>query len=257
MVFKENDFILIEYSVRVKETGNLIDTSNEEIAKKENIYDPDRVYGPTLIVIGKKWINPVVEEELKNMNVGEEKTIEVPPEKAFGHRDPDKVKVFRLSEFRKRGIDVRVGEVIDFGGVQGIVKSVGGGRVVVDFNHPLAGKTLVYTVKVVAKLENIVDKIRALATRHLSIKGEELGIVFNKDEREVLIDIPTKYMTKKNIQYGKLSLATDVLEFFKDEIDRIVYREVIARKKEEAKREEESVEKSGETGSGSGEKISQ
>ncbi|OYT41109.1 MAG: peptidylprolyl isomerase, partial [Desulfurococcales archaeon ex4484_58] len=104
MVFNDGDFILVEYSVRVKETGNLVDTSNEDLAKKEGVYDSDRLYGPTLIVIGKKWINEVVENVLKEMSVGEEKTVEVPPEKAFGPRDPGKVKVFSIREFQRRGI---------------------------------------------------------------------------------------------------------------------------------------------------------
>lgn len=244
MVFEKNDFILIEYSVRVKETGNLIDTTNEELAKKENIYDSEKIYGPTLIVIGKGWINQVVEEEIKKMNIGEEKTIEVPPEKAFGHRDPSKVKVFRLSEFRKRGIDVKIGEIIDFGGVHGIVKSISGGRVVVDFNHPLAGKTLVYSVKVVAKLEDMIDKIKALATRHLGIKSDDLNIEYNKDSKEVLIDIPSKHMTRKNIQYSKLSLATDIMDFFKEDVEKIVFREIIARKKTSNKETQDSSEAS-------------
>ncbi len=239
MGFNDNDFILIEYSIRVKETGNLVDTSDEELARKENIYESNRIYGPVLIVIGKKWINEVVENVLRNMDVGEEKTIEVPPEKAYGPRDPGKVRVFNLREFRRRGIDVKVGEVLDFGGVKGIVKSISGGRVVVDFNHPLAGKTLVYRVKVVAKLEDLVEKARALAKRHLGIPGEELGIVFNDGEGELVIDIPTKYMTKPNIQYGKISLATDILDLLKDSVKRVVYREVIESKKEEARKPEE------------------
>ncbi len=235
MGFREGDFILIDYSVRIKETGNLVDTSNEELAKKENIYDSEKVYGPILVVVGRGWINSVVEEELKNMNVGEEKEIEVPPEKAFGERDPSKVRVFNIREFRRRGIDVRVGEVLDFGGVKGVVKSITGGRVVVDFNHPLAGKTLIYRVKVVAKLEDLVDKVRALAIRHLGIPGDELDIVYKSDEKEVLIKIPTKYLTKTNLQYGKVSLATDILEFFKDEVDRITFQESIVRREKEVK----------------------
>jgi len=227
MVFNDNDFVLIEYSVRVKETGNLLDTTSEELAKKENIYDPEKLYGPTLLVIGRGWINPFVEAEIRGMSVGEEKTIEVPPEKAYGTRDPSKVRVFRLSDFKRRGIDVRVGEVIDFGGVQGIVKSISGGRVVVDFNHPLAGKTLLYTIRVVAKLEDLTDKIKALAARHLGIRGEELTVTVNKESREVVFEIPAKYITKKNIQYSKLSLASDILDLFKGEITRVVYRETI------------------------------
>ncbi|OYT40391.1 MAG: peptidylprolyl isomerase, partial [Desulfurococcales archaeon ex4484_58] len=141
--------------------------------------------------------------------------------------------VFSIREFQRRGIKVRVGEVIDFGGVQGIVKSVSGGRVVVDFNHPLAGKTLVYRVKVIAKLEDPVEKLKALSAKHLQIPGKELNIDYEPDAKRVVVTIPSKYITKRGIQYAKLSLATDILDFFKDSIDSIVFREIISRKREE------------------------
>lgn len=243
MGFKDGDFILIEYTVRVKETGNIVDTTNEEIAKKENIYESDKVYGPVLIVIGKGWINKVVEESLKEAEVGEEKEIEVPPEKAFGKRDPSKVKVFSLREFRRRNIDVKVGDVLDFGGVKGIVKSISGGRVTVDFNHPLAGKTLIYKVKAVSKLEELVDKVRALAVRHLQIPGEEIKIEYSPEEKKLIISIPTKYMVKKDIQYGKISLVTDIYEFFKDQVDKVVFQEEFTLKKPEKKEETKTAEK--------------
>ncbi|MEM1675270.1 MAG: FKBP-type peptidyl-prolyl cis-trans isomerase [Desulfurococcaceae archaeon] len=239
MGFVDNDFLLIEYSIRVKETGNLIDTSDEELAKRENIYDSEKIYGPGLIVIGRKWINEIVEEEIRKSNVGSEIVVEIPPEKAFGTRDPGKVRVYRLSDFKRRGIDVRVGEVVEINGVQGIVKNISGGRVVVDFNHPLAGKTLVYRVKIVAKIDDLVDKVKALATRYLGVKSNELEIKYSSEDRSVSITIPVKYMSKRNIQYGKISLATDILEFLKDSVDKVVFTEIIARKRESG----ESVEK--------------
>jgi len=244
MVFNDGDFVLIEYTIRVKETGNVVDTSDPELAKKENIYESERIYGPTLIVIGKKWVNEYVEEQLRNMSVGEERVIEVPPEKAYGDRDPARVKVFNLREFRKRGVDVRVGEVLDFGGVKGIVKSISGGRVVVDFNHPLAGKTLLYRVKVVEKIDNVVDKIRALASRHLGVSRDELEISYrvNDGVKEVEINIPSKYIAKRDIQYGKVSLTTDIFDLLKNDVDRVVYREVFERKKAEEKPAEATAE---------------
>lgn len=237
MGFNEGDFILIEYTVRVKETGNIVDTTDEALAKKENIYESGRIYGPALIVLGKGWINKVVEDTIKEMNVGEEKIIEVPPEKAFGQRDPSKVRIFSMREFRRRNLKVRVGDVIDFGGVKGIVKSISGGRVVVDFNHPLAGKTLIYKVKVVGKLEDLVEKIRALAVRYLQIPGDELEINYVSEERKVIISIPTKYITRKDLQYAKVSLATSIYEFFKEDIDEVVFQEVFKFKKAEKKKE--------------------
>ncbi len=246
MGFKENDFILVDYTVRVKETGNIVDTTNEELAKRENIYESGRLYGPVLVVIGRGWINEVVEEALKDMDVGAEKEVVVPPEKAFGPRDPSKVKIISIREFRRRGLSVRVGDVVEYGGERGIVKSIGGGRVVVDFNHPLAGKTLIYKVKVVGKLENLLDKVRALAVRHLQIPGEEIGLEYVEGEKKLVVTIPTKYMTRRDIQYGKIGLVSDIYTFFKDEIHRVEFREVFELKKPEEKEgvKEEAVEES-------------
>ncbi|MEM1555216.1 MAG: peptidylprolyl isomerase [Desulfurococcaceae archaeon] len=232
MTISEGDFILLEYTVYVKETGNVIDTTNEELAKKMNIYESGRIYGPQLIVIGKGWINKVVEEEIMKMSIGEERTIEVSPDKAYGPRDPGKVKVFSLRDFHRRGLTVTVGDVVEIGGVKGIVKSINGGRVTVDFNHPLAGKTLIYKAKLVAKLEDINDKLKHLASGHLRIPIDELEVIYDPQTKEVSFTIPSKYVSRGDLQYGKISLASDVLDFFKESIDKIVFKEVIARSKE-------------------------
>lgn len=233
MSVSEGEFILVDYTVYVKETGNIVDTTSEELAKKENVYDPNKQYGPQILVIGKGWLHQVVENEIKGMNINEEKTIEIPPEKAFGTRDPSKVKVFSLRDFHRRGYSVNVGDVVEIGGVKGVVKSINGGRVVVDFNHPLAGKTLVYRVKVVSRLENIVDKIRHLASRHLRIPVNEVEVEYSGENKEVVINIHNKYMSKPELQYGKVALASDILDLFKEGIDRIVFKEVVSRTKEQ------------------------
>ncbi len=230
MALRDGDFILIEYTVRVKETGNIVDTTNEEIARREGIYDSNKVYGPTLVVVGKGWVIKGLDEALKELDVGVEKEIEIPPEKAYGPRDPSKVKVYSLREFRRRGIDVRIGDAIDFGGQTGIVKSITGGRVVVDFNHPLAGKTLVYKVKVLEKLEEPVEKLRALVAKHLGIPLEEAKVDYNEAEKTVVVNIPVKIMTKAGIQYSKIALVSSIYEFFKDSVRRVVLQEVFERK---------------------------
>ncbi len=227
MGFNDGDFVLIDYTVRVKETGNIIDTTNEEIAKRENIYEAGKLYGPILVVVGKGWINEVVEKAIREMGIGEEREVVVPPEKAFGQRDPKKVKIYSLREFRRRNMNINVGDVVEIGGERGIVKSIAGGRVIVDFNHPLAGKTLIFKVKVVSKLEKLEDKVRALITRHLQIPGEDLGIEIVEEKGELVVTIPSKYMAKKDLQYAKISLAADVHRFFKDKIKRIIFKEIV------------------------------
>jgi len=239
MALKNGDFILIEYTVRVKETGNIVDTTNEEIARKEGIYDSNRLYGPELVVIGRGWVIKGLDEALKELEPGTEKEIIVPPEKAYGTRDPGKIKVFSIREFRRRGIDVKLGDVIEYGGQTGIVKSISGGRVVVDFNHPLAGKTLIYKVKVVRKLEDPVDKAKALAARHLGLKMEDVDLEYNVEEKELCIRIPTRIMTRKDIQYAKIALVSNIYEFLKEDVKKIVFQEIFERKEEKAPEKKE------------------
>lgn len=236
MPFEKGDFLLVDYTVRVKETGNLVDTTDINTAKQENMYDETRVYGPTLVVLGKGWINQFVEEEIMKMGEGEERTIEVPPDKAYGDRDPNKVKVYSLREFTKRGYEVKVGDIVETESGRGVVKSISGGRVVVDFNHPLAGKVLVYKVKVVRKLADAKEKLLYLAVRHLSIPGEELKVDFDEASKRVTVSLPGKYISRRDLPYAKISLATDILETFKDTVNEVVFQEVIARKTEQSQK---------------------
>jgi len=229
MPFNRGDFLLVEYTVRVKETNTVVDTTDIELAKKSGIYESSKMYGPALIVLGKNWLNPYVEEEISKMNENEEREIEVPPEKAFGERDPGKVKVYSLREFQRRGYSVSVGDVVEISGSRGIVKQISGGRVVVDFNHPLAGKVLVYKVKVVKKLEDFNEKVKALTARHLRIPSDDIEVMYDANGKTLVVKIPSKYITHENISYAKLSLASDILEFFKDEVLTLIYQEEIKR----------------------------
>ena len=89
MALKKGDFVLINYTLWALEDGEekIIDTTVEEVATKHNIYDAEKRYGPTLVVIGKSALLPAVEKVLPEMNVGEKKVIIAEPKDAFGERD--------------------------------------------------------------------------------------------------------------------------------------------------------------------------
>ena len=90
---KKGDLIRLEYTGKIKETGEIFDTTSEEIAKREDIYNQNARYGPVPIIVGGKKIIEGIDEALLKMNVGEEKTIEVPPKKGFGERSPKLMKL--------------------------------------------------------------------------------------------------------------------------------------------------------------------
>ena len=205
-------FLVVDYTVIVKDTGRVLDTTNAKIAKQHGIYEEGKTYKPILIVPGEGVHTKGFEEALKKAVEGEEKEVEVPPEKAYGERDPNKVKILSLREFRKRGIDVRPGEIVEINGVPAIIRNVTGGRVVVDFNHPLAGKTLVYKYKVVKELTDNIEKIKYLVNRRLrTIDPSEVNV--NIEEEKAIIELPEKILLNENLQYIKKLLANEIAKY--------------------------------------------
>lgn len=213
MPLSKGDFVLIDYVAKIRDTGEIFDLTIEEVAKKENVYRDDVLYEPMLVVVGEKWTLESLEEELMKMEPNEQKTIELPPEKAFGARDPSKVRVISARELSRRGITPRVGARIEIDGKLAVIRSVGAGRVVVDFNHPLAGKTLVYDVKIVKKLVSDKEKIQALIHRRIpSIPGDKFDVRIRG--KVLTITIPEEAFFVDGLQYAKRGVAYDIEKFF-------------------------------------------
>ncbi len=158
MAFEKGELVLIDYVGRTD--GEIFDLSSEEKAKENNVYEEQRNYNPIPVLIGEDYIIEGLEDTVKEMDVGEEREVEIPAEKAYGERDSDAMETFPEKEFKKQDINVSVGERVMVGRRQGRVVSKGSGRVRIDFNHPLAGKDLEYWVKVQEKIEDDEEKAR-------------------------------------------------------------------------------------------------
>ena len=156
------DFVRIGYTARQGSTGAVFDTTDETRAKEANIYSEKYAYGPALVVVGKGMVVKGLDDALVGMGVGEEKKVELQPEKAFGLRNPKLVRVLPLSEFRKRDVSPYPGMVVDLDGTAALVRSVTSGRVMVDLNHTLAGEKISYEVKIAEKISATDAKVRAL-----------------------------------------------------------------------------------------------
>jgi len=166
-----NDFVKINYSGKIKETGI-------EFDKGEN----------TPIIVGVNFTLKGIDKALLEMQIGEKKVIELKPEDAFGERDPKLIKLVSLSEFKKHDTKPYPGMIINADNMQGRVLSVSSGRVRVDFNHPLAGKVLIYELEIKEKIENIEDKIKALVNIYTRIDESKCKPIIK--EKEVEIEVP-------------------------------------------------------------------
>src|SRR5437867_11298977 len=87
MTFSKGDLLLTNYTAKVKDTGEVIETTSEGEAKKFGIVDSERRYGPRLLAVGGGWVLAGLDDEIKKVETGEKRAIVLPPAKAFGSRD--------------------------------------------------------------------------------------------------------------------------------------------------------------------------
>jgi FKBP-type peptidyl-prolyl cis-trans isomerase 2 len=211
MTFKDGDFLEVEYTVWDVGTNSIISTTDEKKAKDAKIFDEKMQYGPVLIILGSRGVIKGLDRDLRDLKEGEQKKLTFKPEDAFGERSEEYVRVMPLSEFRAREIDPYPGMQVNLDNVTAIVKSVNSGRVVVDANHPYAGKEIAYDVKVLKLLNSDKEKVEALSKSYgvkptqITATTDRLEIFYNND-------------VSKNADYfiGRASLLASVFSNFKN-----------------------------------------
>lgn len=211
MAFNENDFIEVDYTAKDANTKEIITTTMEAEAKKAGIDNKEAKYGPTLIVLGANNVIKGLDRELRKMSIGEEKKLTFKPEDAFGQRDEQLVRVMPLSEFRSHDINPYPGMQVRLEDVMATVKSVNSGRVVVDANHPYAGREIEYDIKIIRQLTEPKSKISALGKAYgadptdVSISGKEVSLHYDSGY-------------KKDAEYfvSKASLVAAILTYMKE-----------------------------------------
>ncbi|WP_095645509.1 FKBP-type peptidyl-prolyl cis-trans isomerase [Methanosarcina spelaei] len=144
---ENGDTISVNYVGKL-EDGTIFDTSVKEVAVEAGIYIQMRNYEPLTFTIGEGQMIKGFDEGVVGMQVGEEKILTIPPEEAYG-------------EYREEFVREIPVDAVDFtpevgmrlatdSGLTGTITNVNENNFVVDFNHELAGKTLIFSVKVVS-----------------------------------------------------------------------------------------------------------
>ena len=211
----KGDFILLNYTAKIKETGDIFDTTFEEIAKKEQLYKEGEIYEPKLIVIGEGWVLKPLDESLLSMKLGKSQIVEISPEKAFGQRDPEKVKRVPLKHLTSKGKNPAMGMRVEYNGKMAIVRSIGAGRVLLDFNPPLAGKTLIYEAVVAKKIRIIKEKVVALIHRRIP-EADQTKFVTTLKEKKLTVNMPEDTFYIEGIQISKRGIAMDTQRLLED-----------------------------------------
>ena len=211
MTLERGSLILVDYTAKVKDSNEVFETTREEEAKKSDLFDPTRKYEPRLISIGEGWVLKGLDEALEAANIGDKIDVEITPDKGFGERDSNKVRMVAQRKLGEKADEVRVGDVIEIDNRTGIVRYVGSGRVQIDFNHRFAGRTLTYDVDIVKKLESDDDKIRSLIKRRLPLDDEKIKT--NLKGITLEIELPEETLLAEGLQIIKRAAANDVFKF--------------------------------------------
>jgi peptidylprolyl isomerase len=226
---KNGDFILANYTLRVKETGDTVGTTLESVAKEKKLYRGEERYEPFFVILGEGWVPKGLEEALTGLEPGKASTVELPPEKGYGIRDPKKVRLVPLRKFTAEGITPVPGLQVNLDGKTAQVRSVGAGRVQVDYNHPFAGKTLIYDITVEKVIESDDEKVRNLVHKRIpSVDPQKFEIKI--EGAKLQVEVPEDAFFLEGLQVAKRTITADV-EKYLPSTDTLVFLETFKKPK--------------------------
>ncbi len=206
---KKGDFIELDYTGTLVDENMVFDTTISKVAE-ENELNTQSEYKPVTICVGEGFILPALEEGLVGKSLGKH-SFDLEPEKAFGKKSAKLLKLVPQKVFKEQDIYPQVGLEVNIDGSYGIIRSATGGRVIVDFNHPLSGRDVHYDIDVkkfvTAEKEKVESLINVMGADYdsVSVKEGTAMIVLNRelpDEAKKLLEDKVKDLTNiKQFKY--------------------------------------------------------
>jgi len=180
---QKHDFVELDYTGKLTD-GTVFDTTFLEVAK-ENGLTEGAALKPIIVCIGESHVLPGLDEELEGKEVGKSYTFNLQPEKAFGKRDIKKMRIVPINTFKEHNVQPRPGLQIDIDGERGTVSRVSGGRVIVNFNHPLAGKEVAYDLTIKRKITDKAEQVKSFLNMTLRMPTEQIKVEINEGKADV------------------------------------------------------------------------
>lgn len=208
---KNNDFIEIEYTGSLKDEGTVFDTTDKKAAEENGLDENITDFGPIIVCVGENQILKGIDSFIEGKEPGEYE-LEIKPEEGFGKKDGKMIQLIPTSKFKKQQITPVPGLQINIDGMIGTIKTVTGGRTIVDFNHPFSGKDLHYKVKVNRIVEEAAEQIKSLLYLKYQLKDTEVAVEDTKatissdvpkELQEMIKEDITRLTKVKDVEFGK------------------------------------------------------
>jgi len=183
--FQRGDFVKLDYTLRTTEDDDVVDTTILEVAEEAGIDTDEHEFSPRTIIIGEGHVFESVDDSLVGSEVGDEGSVIVSPEEAFGEYDPDQVKTISANKIPED--DRYPGANVQIDNQNGHIETIIGGRARVNFNHPLAGEELEYEYEVLDEVDDDEGKAEGILGMYLQ-HAPPLWIETDEVEEEVPVD---------------------------------------------------------------------
>ena len=218
---EDGAIIHVDYDLFSGETGDLIETTREEIAKEYEMHQEGRNYSPMVCIVGTGNLIAGFEAALKDAKVGKEVEVEIAPADAYGEKDASLVETISIDKLRRAVQDpnsLYLGAPVNINGRQGYLSYLAAGRARIDYNHPMAGKTLKYVFTIIKEVKGKEDKVMGLLesnTGHsgfeVSFKGDDLSIILPQamlfDTNAAMLKFRLVTMIRDAVECGKVSFV--------------------------------------------------
>ena len=245
---EDGDFVRLAYTLRTTDDGQVVDTTDAEVAEDAEIDTDEYDFEPRVIVIGAGHVFESVDDALIGQEVGATGTVEIGAEEAFGEYDDDEVRTVSANKIDEE--NRYPGAQVQIEGDQGRIITVVSGRARVDFNHPLAGEDLEYDYEILDLVDDREAQAKSLLGMYLQ-QSPEVWIETDVTEEEQVVetdddgddDVETELETVETEQetlyieatpqmtmnqqwmFSKQQIAQDVMDRL--DLDRVIVQETI------------------------------
>ena len=203
----EGTIVHVDYDLYYAESGELVETTREETAKEHEMHQEGREYTPMVCVVGSGNLISGFEESLLSAKPNKDVSLEIAPADAYGEKDPDQIETISIDKLVRHVRDPKslyIGGPVTIEGRQGTLSYLAAGRARIDYNHPMAGKTLKYDYKIVKVIEGKEEKVAALLESNTGQSGFEVSF----DGDDVSIVVPQTMLFDPNAAMMKFRLVT-------------------------------------------------
>ncbi|MBW6442457.1 peptidylprolyl isomerase [Patescibacteria group bacterium] len=222
MEIKEKDFIEVNFTGKTQD-GETFDSTLKEELDKIDPADGNKINPkPFIFCVGKDMFLKSLDKFLIGKEIGKKYSVKLKPEEAFGKRSPSLIQRVPIRLFHEQKIKPIMGTTLNFDGRIGKILIVSGGRVMVDFNHLLAGKDVQYEIEVIRKVEDTKEKIKALTD---FLFKRELEFDLREKDKKIIFKVE-----KPLVEFLKL-----FNDKFKETLDLEIETEIINEPKEFSK----------------------